>query len=102
MVAHGDDSIARVSAGSIACAVGMSKDTAARALRVLMSAGLVAQPKPQRVDGRFTNGGYRLGVPPEVLSLDRHRLSQVMRSSAKPSIGTAQPSLLDRRCRAER
>jgi len=61
MVAHDDGSIARVSARSIAGALGISKDAAARALRVLLSTGLMAQLEPQRQDGRFAEGGSSAG-----------------------------------------
>lgn len=53
---------AHVSARSLAAVLGLDKDTVARALRRLSSAGLVAGGQ-RREGGRFGAGSYRLLVP---------------------------------------
>jgi len=60
---HGDEDTVVASARSVAVGLGVSKNTAHRALSVLCDAGLV-QPVQSRCEpGRFDAGCYRLAVP---------------------------------------
>lgn len=59
--------VARSSARRLAANLGIGKDTAARALRTLTAAGLIAAVAAERGErGRFAVGGYRLteAAPP--------------------------------------
>jgi hypothetical protein len=60
-VSHSDDLSVASSARRVAAHLGVSKDTAARALGRLAAAGLVTRlPVRRGPDGAFTGGGYRL------------------------------------------
>jgi DNA-binding transcriptional MocR family regulator len=68
-VSAASDGVAPVSARSLSAELGVSKDTAARALRRLAAEGLIERRERRGGDGRFTVGRYRLCVDPDVLSL---------------------------------
>jgi DNA-binding transcriptional MocR family regulator len=73
----GERCVARVSIRSLAGALGMAKDTAARALRRLRAAGVVTGVQQRTAAGVFDTGIYLITVSPEVLV--------VKTSSAKPA-----------------
>lgn len=52
---------------SVAASLGVSKNTAQRALTVLRGAGLIRIDRQRRINGRFDAGGYVLNVPFERL-----------------------------------
>jgi len=65
---HGDGDTVAASVRSLAAGLGVSKNTAHRAMSVLRAAGLV-EPVQLRCDaGRFDAGCYRLAVSPTVLA----------------------------------
>jgi DNA-binding transcriptional MocR family regulator len=77
----GERRVARVSIRSLAGSLGMAKDTAARALRRLRSAGVVTGVQQRTAAGVFDTGIYLISVSPEVLV--------VKMSSAKPAPSAA-------------
>lgn len=64
-----DDGACRVVASvrEVADQLGLSKNSAHRAIRRLVEAGLVAPTQERAADGRFLAGAYRLEVRSEVL-----------------------------------
>lgn len=67
-VARYGDAVVAVTVRELGAAVGVSKDTAARALARLTRAGLLAaQPTGARATGRFGPGRYRL-TPTDALA----------------------------------
>jgi hypothetical protein len=72
----GEGRVARVSIRSLAGSLGMAKDTAARALRRLRSAGVVTGVQQRTAAGVFDTGVYIITVSPATLA--------VKTSSAKP------------------
>ena len=87
------DGAASVSARSIAAALGVSKDTAARAVRRLTDAGLMQRLERHGDDGRFTAGCYRLLVGADVLSIIEVRPVKVAPAAVRPT--ASQLSLLE-------
>jgi DNA-binding transcriptional ArsR family regulator len=63
---HGDEDAVAASVRSLAVGLGVSKNTAHRALAVLRAAGLVQPVQSRCGTGRFDAGCYRLAVPPAV------------------------------------
>ena len=57
------DGLVSASVRDIADELGVSKNTAHRAIRRLVDAGLVAPIQDRSTDGRFLAGTYRLSVP---------------------------------------
>ena len=84
--------VLRIGTQRIAAALGLAKDTVARALRRLADADLVTYVPGRTDDGRFAPSHYRLTLPPDVfLDLpvaDTRRLRDC-RSPARPSSTTA-------------
>ena len=64
--------VAATSIRDIADALGVATNTAHRATRRLIAAGLTAPNQPRASDGRFVTGVYRLTVPDDVLKLAHH------------------------------
>jgi DNA-binding IclR family transcriptional regulator len=63
LVERADSScLVEASTRSVAKDLGVAKNTAHRALRTLVSAGLVATEQERATDGRFRAGRYRLHV----------------------------------------
>lgn len=58
-----DGNVAAASVRSLAAAVGLSKDTVARALGRLREAGIVTAEQSRASTGTFTAGTYRITVP---------------------------------------
>ena len=54
---------------SVATELGLSKNAAHRALRVLGRAGLVVPAQRRGDAGRFDGGGYRLMIPSEIVDV---------------------------------
>ncbi len=92
-VSESCDGVASVSARSIAAALGVSKDTAARAVRRLTDAGLMQRLGRQGDGGRFTPGRYRLLVSSDVLSIVEARSAKVPPATVRPTV--SQLSLLE-------
>jgi hypothetical protein len=65
-VGHGDEDTVAASVRSLAVGLGVSKNTAHRAIAVLRAAGLVQPVQSRCGTGRFDAGCYRLAVPPAV------------------------------------
>lgn len=79
--------IAHVSVRSMAAALGVVKDTVARALNRLRDAGLVSPAQPKNDRGLFEAGSYVIDVP-EDLTLCAFELGpQVRRRKAAPETG---------------
>lgn len=64
--------VASMSIRDIAEALGVAANTAHRATRRLLAAGLTTPDQPRAPDGRFVAGVYRLTVPDDVLKLAHH------------------------------
>jgi DNA-binding IclR family transcriptional regulator len=84
-VSESCDGAASVSARSIAVALGVSKDTAARAVRRLTDAGLMKRLERHGDDGRFRAGRYRLLVGADVLSTSEVRAVKVAQAAVRPT-----------------
>jgi hypothetical protein len=85
--------VARSNVRQLALDLGLSKDTAARAVRRLAAAGLVERTASQRTDhGRFGSTGYRLDAARLRLVDDHGPPVSRTRVRAKPS---AQATLFD-------
>lgn len=54
----------------VADEVGVAKNTAHRAMRRLVDAGLAVPTQERSIDGRFVAGAYRLAVDPDVISAE--------------------------------
>ena len=80
------DGVASVSARSIAAALGVSKDTAARAVRRLTDAGLMQRLERHGDDGRFRAGRYRLFVGADVVSIIEVRSVKVAPAAVTPTV----------------
>ena len=91
---------------ALAVELGVSKNTAARALAVLTAAGLVSPRQQRASSGTFDAGSYRLTIPADVISVDAstsHREptstgpSQLRTRNAarRRDVAPAQLSLLD-------
>lgn len=57
-----DDGLAVVSVRSLAAELGVSKNTAQRALTILRAVGLAVPAPARRVGGRFAVGAYRIAI----------------------------------------
>jgi DNA-binding transcriptional MocR family regulator len=88
----GSDRVATVSARSVAAELGVSKDTAARALRRLAAGGLIGRLERRGGGGRFVVGRYGLHVTPDVLSLTEPKPAAMTPTLRRAD--TAQLSLL--------
>jgi len=64
--------VASTSIRDIAEALGVATNTAHRATRRLVAAGLITPDQLRASDGRFIAGVYRLTVPDDVLRLAHH------------------------------
>jgi DNA-binding IclR family transcriptional regulator len=95
LVARAEGELARVSARSAATAIGLSKDTAARALRTLASIGLIERVARRADDGTFAAGVYRVHVPAAVLTRHPERLTSIRLLAEKRPSGSDQLSFLD-------
>lgn len=71
--ASGGQLVATLSVRSLAEELALSKNTAARAIAVLRSAGLVASAQPRSRHGIFQRGHYVLAVPADVLAFAPRR-----------------------------
>jgi DNA-binding transcriptional ArsR family regulator len=79
--------IAHVSVRSMAAALGVAKDTVARALKRLRDAGLVTPAQPKNERGLFEAGSYVIDVP-EGLTVSAMELGPQARTrKAAPDIG---------------
>jgi DNA-binding transcriptional ArsR family regulator len=79
--------IAHVSVRSLAVALGVAKDTVARALNRLRDAGLVTPAQPKNERGLFEAGSYVIDVP-EGLTLSSMELGPQARThKAAPDTG---------------
>jgi DNA-binding transcriptional ArsR family regulator len=79
--------IAQVSVRSMAAALGVAKDTVARALNRLRDAGLVTPAQPKSERGLFEAGSYVIDVP-EGLTLSSMELGPQARThKAAPDTG---------------
>ena len=79
--------IAHVSVRSLAVALGVAKDTVARALNRLRDAGLVTPAQPKNERGLFEAGSYVIDVP-EGLTVSAMELGPQARTrKAAPDIG---------------
>lgn len=68
LVALGDaDGRAIASVRHVADELGISKNTAHRAIRRLVDAGVVSPLQERSIDGRFLIGSYRLEVPADAI-----------------------------------
>lgn len=66
---RGDRLVVASSVRGVADALGLAKNTAHRAVRRLVEAGLVEPDQTRANDGRFLAGLYVLALPPDVLRL---------------------------------
>ena len=64
---RGDHLVVAASVRGVADALGLAKNTAHRAVRRLVEAGLVAPDQARASDGRFVAGAYVLVLVPDVL-----------------------------------
>jgi hypothetical protein len=64
---RGNHLVVAASVRGVADALGLAKNTAHRAVRRLVEAGLVAPDQARASDGRFVAGAYVLALPPDVL-----------------------------------
>jgi DNA-binding transcriptional ArsR family regulator len=76
--------LADASVRSLAVELGVAKNTAHRALAVLLAAGLATAEHERRSDGTFGPGRYRLHVEPDVLSVSAGSGGRTPRATAKP------------------
>ena len=61
--------ISHTSVRQLAVRLGVAKNTAHRALASLQGVGLVDPVQSRSASGRYSSGGYRLTVPPSILSV---------------------------------
>ena len=94
-----DACVSRVSIRALAASLGLSKDTACRAIRRLRDAGLVNVTQQRTVAGIFDTGAYLIAVPdcitvnaptqsprpPKKPARPRARASRRLRGRARPS-----------------
>jgi DNA-binding transcriptional MocR family regulator len=77
----GERRVARVSIRTLAGSLGMAKDTVARAVRRLRSAGVVTGVQQRNASGVFDTGVYVITVDPAILAV---KTPSAQPSSAKP------------------
>lgn len=79
--------IAHVSVRSMALALGVAKDTVARALSRLRDAGLVSPAQPKNERGLFDAGSYVIDVPEGLALSASEPRGQVRTRKAAPDTG---------------
>jgi hypothetical protein len=77
-----DDECAEVSIRTVAADLGIAPNTANRALRRLVDAGLVEPRQSRNRRGRFDAGTYRVTIPTDLLRVSVH-LAEHRRPSAR-------------------
>ena len=65
-----DPDVVVMSVRSLALELGVSTNTAARALAVLCAAGLVASRQERSSNGRFSTGSYKLTIAEQIITVD--------------------------------
>ena len=86
--------VAPVSVREVADELGVAKNTAHRAIRRLIEAGLVAPIQDRSPAGRFLGGAYRVDVPTDVLCPASRRPVASPRRHAPRRDRTATPTQL--------
>lgn len=77
--------VVTTSVRELAAVLGVSKNTAHRAMRRLAAAGVVVAHQSRSLDGRFTRGTYLVVVPSDVLQpLNTEPVAPVMASRRTP------------------
>lgn len=96
LVAHSHGStgtrVAAATVRSLACDLGVSKDTAARAVSRLRAAGIVTVEQARERSGAFATGGYRIDVPPCFVLDDDVAAAATTTPSRRPSRIASRPS----------
>jgi DNA-binding IclR family transcriptional regulator len=93
-VERGGEQVATSSVRDVALVLGVAPNTAHRAIRRLIAAGLVEPDQQRTADGRFLAGTYRLTIPADVLDLQS--------LSAEPSKSTSNSASQTRQRRTRR
>ena len=96
----GAERVAELSVRGLAAELGVSKNTALRALATLTDAGVVEAEQRRRADGTFLPARYHLHLPADVLDVTpapktRRATKPSPPAHATPSVEPAQLSLLD-------